>query len=43
MYYLTMNIGCIKTFIVKPYYVATKMTQKKIKWKEYSLMVPGNV
>ena len=26
---------------VKPYYVATKMTQKKINWKEYSLMVPG--
>ena len=30
-------------FEVKPYYVATKMTQKKINWKEYSLMVPGLV
>lgn len=31
----------IKFQSVKPYYVATKMTQKKINWKEYSLMVPG--
>lgn len=31
----------VKFQSVKPYYVATKMTQKKINWKEYSLMVPG--